>query len=241
MRWKLVALVAAVAVLAGAGVWLYRGLFPSWHDRRPMSQVSASVYQGVGDLLTVTRGPDVVQVLDEDLAWTCGPDLFHGDDLYLTDIIHLHTRPALVPELLRRVTDHVAAHPIDGVNVDVRAWDEGTVRVTYLSSCADGDVQLNDFVASSSDSAAAALLASAGIPSSGLDLWRVPCADGTVMSTESATQVVTAPSPAALRRAPAGAVVVVDTPQMYVYRDAGRSYVVRLAENRTTVQISQPC
>lgn len=266
-RWGRLLLAGALgwAVLLAAVTWLsVREDRPTVREQRNLAQAAPVVDRTAGALLAAT-GPDVVaELMPAQLDRGCRVTPFL-DGAVLKRRVTVRTGEADAEALLTLIAERLPADYRAGVRrtdegirlradagefVAVRGRQPGPGLIELLvdTGCRPVPDDFGSGDPAGPDQAVeqelGRVLTALGRPAPDVPGWvTVPCPGGRPGGTASAAGPGTPPGPpgAALRPLPAGAAVVVDTPEVYAYRSGPLGVTVALTGEQTRVSVTRAC
>lgn len=262
-RWLLAVVVFWALLLAALAYLSVRHGEPTVREQRSIGEASSVVARAVGHLIAAAGGDVVTDVAGDTLDEGCRITPIRSGGT-LTNEITFYTAEAGGPALLDRIAaslprsyDAQVRHSPDGgshslrgdagefVSVRGRVGAPGVVTLTVSTGCRPVDVAIADLLPGRPINEEPQRVLTA-LDASGIELGRTvgaacPAGGGTV--TAHATGQVGTPTPFAdgLRSITAGATVVLDTPQRYVYRTPDRGVVVQRGDDQVRVSVTIPC
>lgn len=237
---------------------------PTVREQRTLAQAMPVVSRATGDLITAA-GPDVVVELtghrvDEGCRITPlrrGAELesgvtfrtSEGDGASLLDRI-----AAGLPDAYRAGTRRVPGKPAPVLRADAGEFvtvrgtvaDPGLVEIRLQTGCRPtaGPAAAELLPGQPIDEEPARALAALGVatPTPVERVWAACPGGGTAHTARAAGVPAAAPAPLARALpAPAGAVVVTDTPERYAYRHGTRSLVAEVIDGEVRVAVTTVC
>ncbi|GAA4726860.1 hypothetical protein [Phytohabitans rumicis] len=253
--WLLAIAVAWAVVLAAVAYASVRRDPPTVRDQRSIEQARPIVDRAVGELAAAGGSDVVLHISGYEVTDGCRITPFRSGQTLGRDVT-IYTGEADGPALLDRLAkslppsygartrhakeqDTLRADAGEFVTVRGSVTAPGVVVVSVGTGCRPG-ADLDAAPPQAEPGAVEPVLSALGVTPSEVTTAEAPCPDGGTVRTVEASGDLAGTPPTPLPR-PAGATVVLDTPELLAYRTASTSASIELNDSVADARITTPC